>query len=95
MKPALAVMNGGTMEDVAGVVAELVGSGNTLTVQVFDESGKPVPTKGFAASAPRGCGCEQGDRHSRRFRGERFGGHQQKCNCHRLDGYSDAQERRR
>jgi nitrogen fixation protein FixH len=43
--------NGGTMEDVAGVVAELVTAGNTLTVHVFDESGKPVTTKGFTASA--------------------------------------------
>ena len=43
--------NGGAMEDVAGVVAELVTSGYTLTVHVFDEGGKPVPTKGFSASA--------------------------------------------
>jgi len=43
--------NGGTMEDVAGVVAELVTAGNTLTVHVYDEGGKPVSTKGFTASA--------------------------------------------
>jgi hypothetical protein len=43
--------NGGTMEDVAGVVAELVTSGTTLTVHVFDEAGKPIATKGFTASA--------------------------------------------
>ncbi len=43
--------NGGPMEDVAGVVAELVASGNTLTVHVYDEASKPVPTKGFTGSA--------------------------------------------
>ncbi len=43
--------NGGQMEDVAGVVAELVASGNTLTIHVYDEGSKPVPTKGFTASA--------------------------------------------
>jgi hypothetical protein len=43
--------NGGQLEDVAGVEAELVVSGNTVTVNVFDEGKKPVPTKGFSASA--------------------------------------------
>lgn len=43
--------NGGQMEDVAGVHAELVASGNTITINVFDEGGKPVATKGFTASA--------------------------------------------
>jgi hypothetical protein len=43
--------NGGMMEDVAGVHAELVTSGNTITVNVLDEGGKPVATKGFTASA--------------------------------------------
>jgi hypothetical protein len=42
--------NGGQMEDVAGVHAELA-SGNTITINVFDESNKPIGTKGFAASA--------------------------------------------
>ena len=43
--------NGGLMEDVAGVHAELLTSGNTLTINVFDESNKPISTKGFSASA--------------------------------------------
>jgi len=43
--------NGGIMEDVAGVHAELVTSGNTVTINVFDEGNKPVATKGFTASA--------------------------------------------
>lgn len=43
--------NGGIMEDVAGVHAELVTTGKTVTVNVFDEGSKPVATKGFIASA--------------------------------------------
>ena len=43
--------NGGPMEDVAGVHAELLTSGNTITINVFDEGNKPVATRGFAASA--------------------------------------------
>ncbi|MDP2411497.1 MAG: hypothetical protein Q8M26_14580 [Pseudolabrys sp.] len=43
--------NGGLMEDVAGVHAELLTSGNTITVNIFDEDNKPVSTKGFTASA--------------------------------------------
>jgi nitrogen fixation protein FixH len=43
--------NGGQMEDVAGVHAELLVSGNRITINVFDEGNKPVPTKGFTASA--------------------------------------------
>jgi hypothetical protein len=43
--------NGGQMEDVAGVHAELMTSGNTITINVFDEGNKPIPTKGFTASA--------------------------------------------
>ena len=43
--------NGGIMEDVAGIHAELITSGNTVTINVFDESNKPVPTAGFTASA--------------------------------------------
>lgn len=43
--------NGGQLEDVAGVHAELLTSRNTITVNVFDEGNKPVATKGFAASA--------------------------------------------
>jgi nitrogen fixation protein FixH len=43
--------NGGPMEDVAGVHAELLTSGNTITINIFDESTKAVSTKGFTASA--------------------------------------------
>lgn len=43
--------NGGLMEDVAGVHAELVATGNTVTVNIFDESNKPIATTGFTASA--------------------------------------------
>lgn len=43
--------NGGQMQDVAGVEAELLASGNTVTINVFDEDKKLVSTKGFAASA--------------------------------------------
>jgi hypothetical protein len=43
--------NGGQMEDVAGVHAELLTSGNTITINVFDEGNKPVASNGFTASA--------------------------------------------
>lgn len=43
--------NGGPMEDVAGVHAELLTSGNTVTINIFDEGNKPVATKGFTATA--------------------------------------------
>lgn len=42
---------GGPMEDVAGLHAELLTSGDTLTLYVYDEAVKPVPTKGFTATA--------------------------------------------
>ena len=42
--------NGGPMQDVAGVHAELVVSGNVLTINLFDESNKPVSSKGFTGS---------------------------------------------
>ena len=43
--------NGGQIEDVAGVHAELLTSGNTITINIFDEGNKPVATNGFTASA--------------------------------------------
>ncbi len=43
--------NGGILEDVAGVHAELIASGNTITVNVLDEGNKPLKTAGYAASA--------------------------------------------
>lgn len=43
--------NGGQMEDVAGIDAELLTSGNTITINVFDPAnGKPVSTKGFSGA---------------------------------------------
>ena len=51
--------NGGHLEDVAGVHAELLTSGITITVNVFDEDNIPVATKGFAASAVVVRGAER------------------------------------
>lgn len=42
--------NGGPMQDVAGVHAELVVTGNVVTVNLFDESNKPTSAKGFSGS---------------------------------------------
>ena len=43
--------NGGLMLDVAGIDAELLTSGNTVTINVFEASSpKPVPTKGYTAA---------------------------------------------
>ena len=44
--------NGGLMLDVAGVDAELITSGNTVTFNIFvPNTAKPVPTDGFTAAA--------------------------------------------
>ena len=48
--------NGGKMEDVAGVHAELVVAERTLTIHVYDEAGKPVPTTGYTGSVLVGTG---------------------------------------
>ncbi|WP_068190720.1 hypothetical protein [Reyranella sp.] len=42
--------NGGPMQDVAGTHAELVVAGNTVTINLFDESNKPDPAKGFSGT---------------------------------------------
>lgn len=42
--------NGGVMEDVAGVHAELITSGNTITFNILDENNKPLPTKSYTGS---------------------------------------------
>jgi len=42
--------NGGPLQDVAGVHAELVVSGKVLTVNLLDEDNKPVSAKGFSGS---------------------------------------------
>jgi hypothetical protein len=51
--------NGGQMLDVAGVHAELMISGNTITINILDEDNKPVATKGFVASALVARGSER------------------------------------
>ena len=43
--------NGGQLEDVAGVHAELVTSGKTITINVVDEANKPLKVSGYTASA--------------------------------------------
>jgi nitrogen fixation protein FixH len=43
--------NGGQVEDVAGVHAELVATGSTVRINVLDEANKPLPTKGYTGSA--------------------------------------------
>ena len=43
--------NGGPMQDVAGVHAELVVAGNVVTINLYDESNKPTSAKGFSGSA--------------------------------------------
>lgn len=42
--------NGGPMQDVAGVHAELVVAGNVVTINLFDEGNKPISAKGFSGS---------------------------------------------
>jgi len=42
--------NGGPMQDVAGVHAELVVSGNVVTILLYDEANKPISAKGFSGS---------------------------------------------
>jgi hypothetical protein len=44
--------NGGLMLDVAGIDAELLTSGNTVTINVFEAfKAKPVSTKGYVGAA--------------------------------------------
>jgi len=42
--------NGGAVQDVAGVHAELVLAGNAVTINILDESNKPISAKGFSGS---------------------------------------------
>lgn len=42
--------NGGAMDDIADVHAELLTSDNTITINIFDEDGKPLSTKGYTGS---------------------------------------------
>ncbi|MBI2735892.1 MAG: hypothetical protein HYX38_04975 [Rhodospirillales bacterium] len=42
--------NGGPMQDVAGVHAELLVAGNVVTINLFDEGNKPISARGFSGS---------------------------------------------
>ncbi len=42
--------NGGAMQDIVGVHAELVLAGNVVTINLYDESNKPTSAKGFSGS---------------------------------------------
>jgi len=42
--------NGGPMQDVAGVHAELMVSGNVVTINLLDESNRPTSAKGFSGT---------------------------------------------
>jgi hypothetical protein len=43
--------NGGIVEDVAGVHAELVAAGTTVTFNILDENNKAISAKGMTGSA--------------------------------------------
>lgn len=43
--------NGGPIQDVAGVHGELIVAGNSVIINLFDESNKPVSSRGFSGSA--------------------------------------------
>jgi hypothetical protein len=47
----MAITRGQAAVDVADVEVELITSGNTITINVFDQSHKPIATQGFTASA--------------------------------------------
>lgn len=51
--------NGGPVEDVAGVHAELVTAGTTVTFNILDENNKPVSAKGMTGSALIVSGAEK------------------------------------
>ena len=51
--------NGGPVEDIAGVHAELVVSGTTITLNILDEANKPLPSKGYTGSALVVTGSER------------------------------------
>ena len=51
--------NGGVMEDVAGVHAELVTSGSTVTFNVLDEDSKPIKATGYSGSVLIVSGSER------------------------------------
>ncbi len=51
--------NGGVMEDVAGVHAELVTSGSMVTFNVLDEDSKPIKAAGYTGSVLIVSGSER------------------------------------
>ncbi len=51
--------NGGLMEDVAGVHAEFLTTGSTITINILDEGNKAVSTKGYTASVLVVIGSER------------------------------------
>ena len=51
--------NGGPVEDVAGVHAELVTAGTTVTFNILDDNNKPVSAKGMTGSALIVSGSEK------------------------------------
>jgi hypothetical protein len=51
--------NGGPVEDVAGVHAEFVASGASLTFNILDEANKPLPAKGYTGSVLIVSGSER------------------------------------
>ena len=51
--------NGGPVEDIAGVHAELVVKGATITFNILDESNKALSSKGYSGSALVVVGSER------------------------------------
>lgn len=51
--------NGGTMEDVAGVHAELIADGANVKFNILDEDNKPVATKQFTGTVLIVSGSER------------------------------------
>ena len=51
--------SGGTVEDVAGVHAEFVSSGASLTFNILDELNKPLAAKGYTGSVLIVSGSER------------------------------------
>jgi hypothetical protein len=43
--------NGGPMQDIVGVHAELAIAGNTITIHLLDEANTPTSAKGFSGQA--------------------------------------------
>lgn len=51
--------NGGPIKDVAGVHAEFISSGTTITFNILNEDNKPVAAKGFTGAALIVSGSER------------------------------------